>query len=129
MDDDDDDFYGDAAPSNQTTFQASEQVTAPQAAHTAQLGLQQLLSRDNSTPKPTISSITQPIQDVSMSNVPSGNDGEGLNGDEEYEEEEIEVEEEEDDVSYLDLKMVSQSLSFSNQILIQLDFARTLNLF
>ncbi|KAF3941774.1 hypothetical protein ABW19_dt0203414 [Dactylella cylindrospora] len=88
MDDDDDDFYGDDSP-------------PAQPAH--QVAVQDLLSRDNSTPKPTLSSVggqgaQQPSglrQDISMNDA--ANDNEAGEDEEEVEEEEIEVEVEEDD--------------------------------
>ncbi|KAK6544714.1 hypothetical protein TWF694_001400 [Orbilia ellipsospora] len=91
MDEDDDDFYGDASPPPQPQQQQ----------HTHQVAVQDLLSRDNSTPKPTLAAIGAQAaqlasgtrQDVNMND--DGNDAEG--GEEEDEEEEIEVEVEEDD--------------------------------
>ncbi|EWC45447.1 hypothetical protein DRE_00846 [Drechslerella stenobrocha 248] len=91
MDEDDDDLYGDSSPPAQQTHQ---------------IAVQDLVSRDNLTPKPMTAPATAQTsrpqsslrQDVKMNDASTDND-ENQGGDnvEEEEEEEIEVEVEEDD--------------------------------
>ncbi|KAK6356128.1 hypothetical protein TWF718_000501 [Orbilia javanica] len=92
MEDDDDDFYGDASPPAQPTHQVA---------------VQDLLSNDNSTPKPASLAVA-PVparQDVKMNDAANSEEvaragGEEEEGEEEIEEE-IEVEDDDDDVEFI----------------------------
>ncbi|KAK6531079.1 hypothetical protein TWF281_007904 [Arthrobotrys megalospora] len=87
MEEDDDDFYGDASPPAQSTHQVT---------------VQDLLSNDNSTPKPTPSAAAPARQDVNMNDAANGGDPVEADEEEELEEEiEVEVEEDDDDVEFI----------------------------
>ncbi|KAF3317622.1 hypothetical protein TWF173_010390 [Orbilia oligospora] len=91
MEDDDDDFYGDASPPAQPIHQVT---------------VQDLLSNDNSTPKPAPSAVAPARQDINMNDVANGGEtaragGEEGEEDEEEIEEEIEVEDDDDDVEFI----------------------------